>query len=45
MLRKVDIIVASDGWHQPACVYCGDPGYVEPLEVEDDKGEGEMGND
>lgn len=31
-LRKVDIIIASDGWHQPPCYNCGDPGYIEPLE-------------
>ena len=30
-LRKIDIIVASDGWHQPPCYRCGDPGYIEPL--------------
>lgn len=32
-LRKVDIIHASDGWHQPPCYQCGDPGYIEPHEV------------
>lgn len=30
--RKVDVVIASDGWHQPPCYACGDPGYLEPLE-------------
>ena len=30
--RKIDIVIASDGWHQPPCYSCGDPGYLEPLE-------------
>lgn len=29
--RKVDIMVASDGWHQPPCYECGDPEYIEPF--------------
>jgi hypothetical protein len=31
-IRKIDIILASDGWHQPPCYNCGDPGYIEPVE-------------
>lgn len=31
-LRKIDIIMASDGWHQPQCYNCGDPGYIEHIE-------------
>lgn len=31
-LRKVDIIHTSDGWDQPPCYHCGDPGYLEPHE-------------
>jgi hypothetical protein len=31
-LRKVDVVVSTDGWHQPACYECGDPEYLEPLE-------------
>ena len=30
--RKVDVIVSTDGWHQPACYECGDPEYLEPLD-------------
>ena len=30
--RKVDNVISSDGWHQPPCYSCGDPGYIEPLE-------------
>jgi hypothetical protein len=29
-LRKVDIIWTSEGWQQPACYHCGNPGYLEP---------------
>lgn len=29
-LRKVDIIWTPDGWNQPPCYACGDPGYIEP---------------
>ena len=28
-IRKIDIIAASDGWHQPPCYNCGDTGYIE----------------
>jgi hypothetical protein len=35
--RKVDINIGSDGWHQPACVHCGDPGYLEPFEMKEEK--------
>src|SRR5690242_17300838 len=31
-LRKVDNVIASDGWHQPPCYRCGDPAYLETLE-------------
>lgn len=30
-LRKVDIISTPDGWDQPPCYHCGDPGYIEPF--------------
>lgn len=35
-LRKVDIIACSDGWYQPPCYSCGDPGYIEPFDLEED---------
>lgn len=31
-LRKVDVVWTSDGWAQPECYSCGDPGYLEPHE-------------
>ena len=31
-LRKVDIVFDSNGWQQPSCIHCGDPGYYEPFE-------------
>lgn len=33
-IRKINIIAAPDGWHQPSCYNCGDPGYIEPLSDE-----------
>jgi hypothetical protein len=33
-LRKVDIMSTSDGWSQPPCYNCGDPGYLEPYSTE-----------
>lgn len=36
-LRKVDIVCAPDGWHQPPCYNCGDPGYIEPFEEEEEQ--------
>src|SRR6188768_1610342 len=35
-LRKVDIIHSSDGWHQPPCYHCGDPGYIESILPEEE---------
>lgn len=36
-LRKIDIMASPDGWHQPPCYNCGDPGYIEPFDsLEDD---------
>lgn len=34
--RKVDNCIGPDGWHQPPCYECGDPGYLEPLEEKKD---------
>lgn len=31
-LRKVDIFITPDGWIQPPCYNCGDPGYLEPFD-------------
>lgn len=31
-IRKVDVVISSDGWHQPPCYNCGDPGYIEPID-------------
>ena len=33
-LRKIDIIATDDGWSQPPCYSCGDPGYLEPYSEE-----------
>lgn len=34
-LRKVDQVVSADGWHQPDCWSCGDPGWTNPLDAAD----------
>jgi hypothetical protein len=31
-IRKIDIISTPDGWNQPPCYNCGDPGYIEPYD-------------
>lgn len=41
-LRKIDIIFAADGIHQPKCYHCGDPGYVEPYHKEEEQTSQEM---
>lgn len=33
-LRKCDQVAAPDGWHQPPCYHCGDPGYTEPYDID-----------
>lgn len=33
--RKVEQVSAEDGWHNPPCWSCGDPGWVQPYEDED----------
>lgn len=30
-LRKIDIVFAPDGIHQPPCIHCGDPGHIDPI--------------
>lgn len=35
VLRKVEQIAAPEGWVNPACWNCGDPGWVQPDDADD----------
>jgi hypothetical protein len=34
-LRKVMQVWSSEGWHNPACWSCGDPGWIAPPDAAD----------
>ena len=34
-IRKVEQTFTKDGWVNPACWSCGDPGWLQPLDAED----------
>jgi hypothetical protein len=34
-LRSVEQIATTDGWKNPPCWFCGDPGWMQPYDAED----------
>ena len=34
-LRKVMQVWSTDGWHNPDCGSCGDPGWINPPDADD----------